>query len=58
MDRNENTLTFPAKFKETLRKFGDRDAYAFVGEKPKTYEEVSKEIKSVIAFIEKNDVSP
>jgi long-chain acyl-CoA synthetase len=29
-----------------------------VGEKPKTYEEVSKEIKSVIAFIEKNDVSP
>jgi long-chain acyl-CoA synthetase len=58
MDKKENTLTFPAKFEETLRNFGDRNAYAFVGEKPKTYEEVSKEIKSVIAFIEKNRVSP
>jgi long-chain acyl-CoA synthetase len=58
MDKKENTLTFPAKFKETLRKFGDRDAYAFVGEKPKTYAEVSKEIKSVIAFLEKNRISP
>jgi len=58
MDKKENTLTFPAKFNETLRKFGYRDAYAFVGEKPMTYEEVSKEIKAVIAFLEKNHVSP
>jgi long-chain acyl-CoA synthetase len=56
MDKNEITLTFPAKFYETLRKFGDHNAYAFVGERPKTYKDVNKEIQSVIAFLEKNGV--
>ena len=58
MDKSEMRLTFPAVFKETLRKFGNRDAYAFVGETPKTYDIVNKEIKSVIAFLEKNGICP
>jgi long-chain acyl-CoA synthetase len=57
MDKKDLKLTFPAKFYETLRNFGEHNAYAFVGEKPKTYEDVDKEIKSVIAFLEKNGVS-
>jgi long-chain acyl-CoA synthetase len=57
MDKKEITLTFPSIFNETLIKFGNQNAYAFVGEKPKTYEAVNKEIKSVIAFLEKNGIS-
>ena len=37
-------MTFPAMFNETLRKFGKSNAYAFVGEEPKTYERVKQEI--------------
>jgi long-chain acyl-CoA synthetase len=58
MDKKENMLTFPAKFNETLRKFGSHNAYSFVGEKPKTYDTVNTEIKSVIAFLEKCGISP
>jgi long-chain acyl-CoA synthetase len=57
MDKKENSLTFPSIFRETVRKFGKENAYAFVGEKPKTYEEVNSEIHSVIAFLEKNGIS-
>lgn len=58
MDKIEIGLTFPAMFNETLRKFGDHNAYAFVGEKPKTYETVNKEIRALIAFLEKNGICP
>lgn len=58
MDKIEIGLTFPAMFNETLRKFGDHNAYAFVGEKPKTYETVNKEIRALIAFLEKNGIRP
>jgi len=58
MDKIEIRLTFPAMFNETLRKFGDHNAYAFVGEKPKTYETVNKEIRALIAFLEKNGIRP
>lgn len=58
MDKTEIRLTFPAMFNETLRKFGDRNAYAFAGEKPKTYETVNKEIRALIAFLEKNGICP
>jgi long-chain acyl-CoA synthetase len=51
-------LTFPAMFGETLRKFGKRDAYAFVGEEPKSYETVNREILALIAFLEKNGICP
>jgi long-chain acyl-CoA synthetase len=58
MEENGIRLTFPAMFNETLRKFGNSNAYAFVGEEPKSYETVNKEIKTVIAFLEKNGISP
>ena len=51
-------LTFPAIFNETERNFGNRNAYSFAGEEPKTYETISKEIKAGIAFLEKNGISP
>lgn len=56
MENNTIKLTFPAMFEETLKKFGKRDAYAFVGEEPKSYEKVYEEIQSLIAFLEKNGV--
>ena len=58
MEEDRISLTFPAMFDETLRKFGNRNAYAFVGEEPKTYEKVNKEIQSLIAFLEKNGICP
>lgn len=45
-------------FHETLRKFGQRNAYGFAGEKPITYEKVFQEIQAVIAFLEKNGIEP
>lgn len=58
MEKNGIRLTFPAMFNETLRKFGSQNAYAFVGEEPKSYETVNREILSLIAFLEKNDIKP
>lgn len=58
MEENRIRLTFPSMFGETLRKFGKCDAYAFVGEEPKSYETASKEIKSVMALLEKNGILP
>jgi long-chain acyl-CoA synthetase len=55
---NEINLTFPGLFNETLRKFGKRNAYAFVGEDPKTYESVNREIRALIAFLEENGIRP
>jgi long-chain acyl-CoA synthetase len=51
-------LTFPGLFNETLRKFGKRNAYAFVGEEPKTYESANREIRALIAFLEENGIRP
>jgi long-chain acyl-CoA synthetase len=58
MEENRISLTFPSMFSETLRKFGRCNAYAFVGEEPKSYETASKEIKSVMALLEKNGILP
>lgn len=58
MEDNGIRLTFPAMFAETLRKFGKCDAYAFVGEEPKNYETVNKDIRALIAFLEKNGICP
>jgi long-chain acyl-CoA synthetase len=55
---DELKLTFPGLFNETLRKFGKRNAYAFVGEEPKTYESANREIRALIAFLEENGISP
>jgi long-chain acyl-CoA synthetase len=58
MEENIIRMTFPAMFSETLRKYGKRDAYAFVGEEPKTYERVNQEVQALIAFLEKNGIRP
>ena len=58
MEENMISLTFPSMFAETLRKFGKCGAYAFVGEDPKSYETANKEIHSLIAMLEKNDICP
>jgi long-chain acyl-CoA synthetase len=55
---NETKMTFPAKFYETLQKSGHRNAYSFVGEEPKTYEDVNRDIQALMAFLEKNNISP
>ena len=51
-------LTFPSMFGETLRKYAKCGAYAFVGEEPKTYESANKEIKSLMAMLERNGICP
>ena len=56
MEENGIRLTFPGMFNETLRKFGKHNAYAFVGEEPKTYETVNQEVQALIAFLEKNGI--
>jgi len=58
MEETRIRLTFPSMFNETLRKFGKYNAYGFVGEEPKTWETVNKEIQSIIAFLEKNGICP
>jgi len=58
MEETSIRMTFPAMFNETLRKFGKKNAYAFVGEEPKTYERVNTEVQALIAFLEKNGVRP
>ena len=58
MEKNKVKMTFPAMFSETVRKFGKSNAYAFVGEEPKSYEMVNREILALIAFLEKNGICP
>jgi long-chain acyl-CoA synthetase len=58
MEETGIRLTFPGMFNETLRKFGKHNAYAFVGEEPKTYETINREIRALIAFQEKIGICP
>ncbi len=58
MDNTDTKLTFPALFAETLRKYGDHGAYAFVGEKPKSYKEAGREINALTALLEKLGIKP
>jgi len=51
-------LTFPALFNATLGRSGGSPAYAFAGEKAKTYTEVGEEIKALVAFLEKAGIRP
>jgi long-chain acyl-CoA synthetase len=46
-------LTIPSLFKETVKKFGNRNALTMVGESPITYSEVKEQIDALIAFLEK-----
>lgn len=54
---NSGEMTFPAKFAETLSRHGKQNAYAFVGEEPKTYEQVDCEIKALMSFLERNGIT-
>jgi long-chain acyl-CoA synthetase len=56
IDETRVKLTFPSVFSETLKKFGKKDAYAFVGEEPKSYESAYKDIQALIAMLEKNGI--
>lgn len=58
MDKKDPKLTFPALFRETLKNFGKKSAYAFVGEETKTYETVNNEISALISFLERNGIRP
>lgn len=58
MDNNFRKLTFPALFNETLKKYGDRSAYAFVGEKPRSFNEAGDQINSLISFLEQAGIVP
>jgi len=51
-------LTLPDLFSETVRKHGKRNALAFAGEKPKTYEEVNRDIRALMAYLESMGVKP
>jgi long-chain acyl-CoA synthetase len=58
MEENNIPLTFPALFNETVRKYGSHNSYTFVGEKPKTYNESSREISALTALLEKAGIKP
>ncbi|MDP4221887.1 MAG: AMP-binding protein [Bacteroidota bacterium] len=55
---NNGKLTLPALFGETVCRFGNRNAYAFAGEKPRTFNETADEIRALMAFLEKLYVKP
>lgn len=58
MEVKNGVLTFPSMFSETLRKFGDRDAYSFVGENPVSYSAANIQIQAIISFLGKNGIVP
>jgi long-chain acyl-CoA synthetase len=58
MEENNIRLTFPALFNETVRKYGSHNAYAFVGEKPKTWNDSAREISALTAFLERTGIKP
>jgi long-chain acyl-CoA synthetase len=58
MEENNIRLTFPALFNETVRKYGNQNSYAFVGEKPRTYNDSAREISALTAFLEKLGIKP
>ena len=56
MSNSGYPLTIPSLFNQTLKRAGDCDALAFVGDKPMSYRQVSHKISALIAFLEKNDL--
>lgn len=51
MKQNQR-LTLPDFFAETLSRHGDRDALALVGSKPMTYRQTGKSIRALMALLE------
>ncbi len=58
MEENDVLLTFPSIFSETVRRYGNCNAYSFVGEKPKTYNESLTEINALTALLENIGIKP
>ena len=58
MEENTVPLTFPALFHKTILMFGNHSAYAFVGEKPKTYIESAREIGALTSLLERFGIKP
>jgi long-chain acyl-CoA synthetase len=58
MEENDVLLTFPSIFSETVRRYGNCNAYSFVGEKPKTYNESLTEIHALTALLENIGIKP
>lgn len=52
------SLTFPSMFGKTVEKFGESNAFSFVGEKPLSYREVQNRINSVTAYLESLGIKP
>ena len=53
-----STLTIPVLLKESVERFGERPALAFVGCKPLTYNMLQKQVIAVMAFLEKQGIEP
>jgi long-chain acyl-CoA synthetase len=45
-------------FRDTVRKYSERDALGFAGQTPLTYRETSEKIMATMAYLEKMDVRP
>lgn len=58
MSETPCSLTFPVLFSETVQKFPDHNALAFVSEEPITYREMNRKIFALIAFLEKLNIKP
>jgi long-chain acyl-CoA synthetase len=58
MEQENITLTFPAMFNQTLRRYGNSGAYAFAGEETITWESAHRQIEASTAFLEKNGILP
>ncbi|HOY31158.1 MAG TPA: AMP-binding protein [Bacteroidales bacterium] len=56
-DKNQ-ILTFPVLFSDTVSKFPDHNALAFVGESPLTYRQMHKRINALIAMMEQLNIRP
>ena len=51
-------LTLPSGFGQTVRKFGNRDALSFVGEKALSYNELNHKINALISLLEELKIQP
>ena len=56
--KDNDLLTFPAMFGKAVEKYGERNALAFVDEKPMTYNEVNSSIESLKGFLEDLGIAP
>jgi len=56
MENSDKKLTLASVFSETLKKFGDRPAYSYVGEEAITWEAAHDRISSLTALLEANGV--